>query len=320
MSIKKVVCLFVFLSIIFTSNFIQAYYFDADIDGAAVNKNLNFLEENLDYSYVKITTIGSAESLYPCKGSMNQTPFQKYRKVTSAFLIQGVGGVIKGNSKYGYIITAAHVVNPMTVSVVEEHNILYQSQPIRVLERSIFITNDTGLREIGYGGVSAIIVFLDIENDIALLQFENNNIFLPIPYGLSYTSEVDIYNNEIYSLLRSGDSVAVIVRKRDKGGDWIDGFEFRHGKVISEGVEGVENEAKPSFCKNDFTTDIKLYPGDSGSPVFAFRKGKPVIIGVARASNEVSFGGFLGVPHPERSEYRSYATRTDFIKSIIESE
>lgn len=313
--IKKTIAILVFLSIIFISTAAQAYHFDNELDSAAISKNFDFLGKDLEHSYVKITTIGVAEGLYPEYFDIYGTK-KKWHKKEGAFVLQGVGVIVEGPLKYGYIITAAHVVNPLHIMLATDQSCLYQMPPIKVLERSIFITHETDLEEIGCGGVPAVIVHMDTKNDIALLRFKHGNIFSAVSYKLAETMYTDSWSGDSFSLIESGDSIAIIARKRDDHGNWVHGFEVRYGKIISEAVTGVEDEAKQAFCESDFTMDIKLYSGDSGSPIFAFKGGKPVIIGIARATNERSFGRF----NIHRSEYRTYAARIDFIKLIIEAE
>jgi len=304
---KIITALSVFIAIIFIG-FTYAYSFD---------KNPGSIEmgEYPEFSYVKITTIGSAIGLLPV---LSIQPYSvdgsnKWKKSEGSFLLQGVGFVIKG----GYIVTAAHVVHPTQVTVNTNRYARYIDKPIKILQRSIIITEDTEVNQIEHG-IYAEIYYLDIDHDIAILKFEPNNIYSPVPYKLVKTSElVEGGFGDHYSLLQPGDSVAIIARCRDKEKDWDYGFEIRYGKVTSAGIEGLPKNVIPAFNMNDFTMDIKIYPGDSGSAIFAFSLGEPVIIGVARATNDKPTP--LGRV-PSKKGFRSYATRIDFARKILESE
>ena len=261
-----------------------------------------------EFSYVKITTIGSAIGLAPIPPYESNT----WKKSEGSFLLQGVGFVTKGE----YIITAAHVVHPTQISTNTNKYALYIDKPIKILQRSIIITADIEVDQIEYGKYAKI-YYLDINQDIAILKFKPDNVYESVPYELSETKHPREGGfGGYYSLLRPGDSVAVIVRCRDKNRNWMDEFEIRYGKIISNGITGIPKSMIPAFNMNDFTTDIKIHPGDSGTAIFAFSFGKPVIIGIIRANNDQSslFGRI-----PLKHGARSYATRIDFVKKILES-
>jgi hypothetical protein len=52
---------------------------------------------------------------------------------------------------------------------------------------------------------------------------------------------------------------------------------------------------------------VPIYPGDSGSPIFAFNKGVPIIVGVAH-----------GVSWNELGNCYYYASRIDSVKHFID--
>jgi len=302
--VKKIIFISIFIITILTSS-IYAYCFDKKPGPIEMN-------EEPEFSYVKITTIGSALGLKPIL-SWDGTEGIKWKKSEGSFLLQGVGFVING----GYIITAAHVVNPLQITTNIGKYSRYIDKPIKVLHRSIIITSETEIDQIN-NGAYAKIYYLNIEHDIAILKFEPDNIYEPVPYELTETKFQRKGGFGGYSsLLQPGDSVAVVVRCRDKDGDWTGGFEVRYGKIISEGIKGVPKRIVPAFSMNSFTTDATIYPGDSGSAIFAFSLGKPVIVGVVIATNDTPspFGGI-----PSEKGFMSYATRIDFVKKILESE
>lgn len=301
---KKIISLFVFIAMIFIGS-VCAHSFDKEPGSITVG-------EEPEFSYVKITTIGSAEGLKPVLPCLYGV-CEKWKKSEGSFLLRGVGFVIKN----GYIITAAHVVHPTRIAVNMDKYGRYIDNPIKILHRSIIITKDTEIDQIKYG-TYAKIYYLDIAHDIAILKFKPNNIYEPVPYELAETkfSRRGGWGGN-YSLLRPGDSIAMITRCRDKSGDLAAEFEVRYGKIISEGIEGLPKDKMPAFSMNDFTTDITIYPGDSGSAIFAFLVGEPVIVGVVIATNNIPSP--LG-DIPSKEGFRSYATRIDFVKKILESE
>jgi len=297
--IKRIIFISMFIAIILAIS-TGAYCFDKEPGSIDIG-------DQPEFSYVKITTIGSALGLIPTR------PYgpNNWKKSNGSFLLQGSGFVIKG----GYIITAAHVVHPrLMVSNIDKYG-RYIGRIMKVLSKSIIITPDSEIDRIAYG-IHAKIYYLDTEYDIAILKFEQNNVYDPIPYGLAETKCQHRRTVGYYSLIQPGDSVALIAKCRDKDGNWLDDFEVRFGKVTSKGVEGMPENKIPALNMNDFTTDLAVYPGDSGSIVLAFYLGKPVVVGVARANNDqLSPIGRMRLE--ERS--RSYVTRIDFIKIILES-
>jgi len=301
--IKKIIFISIFIAAILSSS-IYANCFDKEPGSIKIG-------EYPEFSYVKITTIGSALGLVPIS-SWSDIEESKWKKSKGSFLLQGVGFVIKG----GYIITAAHVVNPGQIVTNPNKYSRYIDKPIKIIHRSIIITAGTEIDRIEYG-TYAEIYYLDIKHDIAILKFDPENIYDSLPYELyetRYLSEDGL--GGFCNLIQPGDSVAMIARCRDKNRNWAVGFEVRYGKIVSVGIEGIPENKVPAFNMNDFTTDIIIHPGDSGSAMFAFSFGKPVIIGIARANNDYysPLGRELAKENP-----RSYATRIDFVKKMLES-
>ena len=108
--------------------------------------------------------------------------------------------------------------------------------------------------------------------------------------------------------MHEGDSVAVLVAVRDEEGrkEWY--FEVRYGTVVNPHpyLPGtIPNYLLAWFQLGDVSSNLEIFPGDSGSPVFAFINGTPVIIGVARAALE-----YID-PWTGEFYYMSYFTRID---------
>jgi len=302
--IRKLIILFTFLAVTFTS---FGYGWSFDKKHGSIE-----LGDEPGFTYVKVITVGVATGLVstPSKnilGSQNK----KWREKKGSFLMEGMGCVI--NDKY--VITAAHVVHPILVSLAGSPWNFYKMRPVNVISRSIFITSmpdlSNGLKK---GAASAIIHHLDINNDIAILELNAGHIFKPVKYDLSHTKYDD--RGILFDMIGAGDAVTMVIRSKDKNGGWKWGFETRCGYVVSNMVDGVSKEEMPWFNMNDFTMDLLLKKGDSGSAIFAFKDGNPIIIGVARATNKKV--DMLSKSHTK--EVLSYATRIDFVKVVVEAE
>ena len=301
--IRKLIALLIFTIVIFTS-FGYGWSFDKKHGNIEIGDEPGF-------THVKITTIGIASGLVaiPSKNITGGND-KKWRKKDGSFLLQGSGCVVSNN----YIITAAHVVHPESVTLVEKPWNYYRKSTIKVISRLILVSNEPTLISLQKG---ATIYYLDIKNDIAILKFNSDNIFKPVGYKMSNTDYVE--RSILFDMIKAGDAIAMIVRNRDKDGGWQLGFEIRHGHIISNVVKGVNIEELPWFGMNDFTMDLELYGGDSGSAIFAFRHGIPVIIGIARATNK-SDGPIFDKPRSAATRnLRSYAVRIDFVKKVVEA-
>ena len=109
--------------------------------------------------------------------------------------------------------------------------------------------------------------------------------------SMDYTKK-SLYHG-VSDMIGVGMSVAMVTRVR-VGEGWdreiTDELVVRYGKVSSRLVpEDVDRKLLPQFHPSVFTTDIEVMPGDSGSAVFAFQIGKPVIIGVMHSSPSMGF-------------------------------
>ncbi len=243
---------------------------------------------DLRLSIVNVRTTGEATGIVSIFDKTKRGFVWEERK--GMFDQRGVGTVMSDR----YIVTAAHVVTPSSLTIQVSEGLFWHTDIARVLHRDIWIGDLEA-------GIRAFIFYIDIEHDIAVLEY-HSPLFKPLPYEASRTFMLGPLGAESY--IYEENAVAIIVRKRDGSSQPLPWFEVRYGKIISGGVVTDHEKDLPWFNMNDFTMDIALYPGDSGSPVFAFEGGVPVLIGVARA---VSIWGTY-----------SYATRIDFIKRILE--
>ena len=223
-------------------------------------------------SITKVTCLGTAEGFIPDWNKNNL----RFIKATGVFGQEGSGWYM-GN---GYWVTNAHVVNPGSIRIQASKSLTFITSPIRILTKLITIGQNTGL-----GSVSAEVVYCDEEQDLALLKVVGNWLaFEDLGYRPAFTS--DAWGDMLFP----GMPVAVIVAIRQDPGigntDKTPWFEVRYGRIIAAKPicpGELHNDLLPWFQLGDVTTDLMIYPGDSGSPVFGFINGKPVFIGAARA-------------------------------------
>lgn len=241
---------------------------------------------DLSTTHPEILVIGSGIGMYFDRGD------QRVKRATGVFRITGSGTVLKVSWKY-YILTAAHVVIPSHLKIQLSKNIYAVTPCMQLVERFIFVGSEPT--------VQASIDYINEEYDIALLVL--NGIW-PAAFGSRYDllPTADIFGSS--PILERGDAVCVVVQQRGESGRKIPWYEVRYGKVIDikPVVPSYNQDLLPWFNICDVTTDVKIYPGDSGSAVFAFENGRPVIIGVFRAAYLDYYGA-----------YYSYFTRVDLV-------
>lgn len=238
--------------------------------------------------WLDITIVGHAEGLYP---DWDAREFC-YRRGSGIFAQSGSGYHIGG----GWIITNAHVIRPSRVEVTITPNFAFIVPVDKVIDIDFFV--GPGL----FGTAHAYLIWVNEEYDMAMLWVDPRTA----PFLKDYGYRTTWTWGEGMSLIEEGDVVATIVRVRDTDNSKLWHSEIRWGKVINSRPAvppGYPNELLAWFSLNDFTTDIQVYPGDSGSPIFAFNNGKPVIIGLLRA----------GVYSANGTCFYSYATRIDLI-------
>ena len=233
--------------------------------------------QEIAQSHISIYTIGTGYGLIPVWNEKRQDT--DYEWGLGTFSMSGSGFVVRGN----YVITAAHVVDPRIVLVQTGLSAFYQVRMYQQRTRQIYAaTRDEP-------GPELEVLYSNVEQDIAVLKFVHPRIpfkespievvqtLTAIPMGFFGFLTVDLINPD--------DAICTIVHQRNESDEktWL--FEVRKGKVRENGVKLPENfePFTPWFSLYDFTMDLDIRPGDSGSPIIAFRNGVPVIIGVARA-------------------------------------
>jgi len=198
-----------------------------------------------------------------------------------AFAHQGMGFVVKGN----FIITAAHVVNPELVVCIQNEGFFVIAKMVKLYSKTIFVGNRIT------HSIPAKIEHIDVEYDLAVLSYPGNQL-KPLDYPLM----------DARYFVWAGEPVAMIARQRLESGKQGPWYEVRTGKIVSSTPETPDSDL-PWFNMLDFTMDIKVFLGESGSPVFMKFNGKLYIVGVARAIS--------------RTQQKSYAVRLYTILPVI---
>jgi hypothetical protein len=240
-------------------------------------------------SIVTIITQGTGLGLYPGDDWKPRYGYGRFGMEGSGFIVNN------------YIITAAHVVNPTEVLIRCSDNSQFWGPLVHVKDMSIIV-----------GGFPARVFSINIEEDWAILVFDGpalwfQNLKMQCTDTIHYF--LTIFGWYAENQLHPGDMLIAIVRVRDAAGDRTSLSEIRIGKVLSDKPivpPGYEDQL-PWFNLNDFTMDINLLPGDSGSPILGFIDGVPYIVGVGRAAAYIN------------DQVYSYATRIDVVKMITDS-
>jgi len=256
--------------------------FDKDIYISGI---LGYPESLWKQSIVEIYTSGTGRGYIP---ESENSPTLVLKE--GHFKMSSSGIIMKGANRKSYIITASHCVIPYQLFVSN-----YATQ-LRIIDSKIILVSGAG---------QANIMWTDEKFDIVVLTCSNNLSLKPSQYVASYTyvSNVPDYT------LKEGDAVATIVGCRDKEGKRISGLEVRKGKVLSPTVTLKNDLTLEFFNKLDVITDIEVWPGDSGSPVFAFRNGVPYVIGIIRAV----------IRKADKSLHASYFVRIDPVVMFLET-
>jgi len=259
------------------------------------------------YSYVVINTYGTALGVAKKVDLSPDVPLVRTIKRKTNYLLRGVGFVIKE----GYIVTAAHVVHPAQVLTKGDHGSALAEVPIKVLSKHIVISPDSGLEGLS-DGIPVELYHLDVGRDLAILKYDKDSydLYKPIPFRMVNTRGVECGRR--YDALTSDMAVSTVVRERDEEGRWGYSLEVRNAKLISSKL--TDPKMHHVMLPTDFSADILVFHGDSGSPAFAFMCGEPVIIGVVRATY------FEGMFNCRPDTPFTAIARIDTIKLILEAE
>lgn len=236
-----------------------SYGFDKEANVDALNINHTSYD-----TYVKVKAFGTALALAP-------DPIHNRWIMTEGYYeLEGSGYIpVRGS-----LITAAHVVHPDLVQVTLSSAKSFYTSVHKVLTNTILITN------FGFQPVIGWIYHIDLEKDIAIIHYDSKHaVFSP---GLPNFVGCDSDNMITGGDFEVGDAVAVVVRKRHNGVRTHE-VEVRVGNIIKWGPTSPNEDATAWLSPYDFTMDAYIMPGDSGSPVFVFKNGVPIFVGVARA-------------------------------------
>ena len=259
---------------------------------------------DLSTSIMDVYTIGTGEGSYPDLSS------KTYIKGVGTFGLGGTGFYIGD----GYVVTAAHVVLPQEIEIQVGKNFFWVVPINREINKIILVGGSSFLD----GNAPAEIIYINEEYDLALLKIIGNwPAGEKTGYPLAWT-----LGNAMMPLM-PGDAIATVVKKRDDKGNKEWSYEVRYGKIIATTPilpPGMDPVVLAWFNLNDITIELPIFPGDSGSPLFAFQDGKPVIIGIIRAmAVSVEYTTCPdGYVHATYHIY-GYATRIDLIKRLIET-
>lgn len=205
---------------------------------------------------------------------------------TGDFRLRGQG-IVVGQ----FIVTAAHVVYPQTVTL------LHNQQKTTSLVLAIKETTVHVGAPAQAAGIPAEIVHLSHRYDIAILQ--------PTPHAalqsLEYVSSATWDRTRLAkgrSLLQPGTCVVALVPGRRLSRLVRGHVAARGGRVVDAYAVAAASSIVAGLNPNTVTISTPVFPGDSGSPVLAFVAGEPRLVGVVTATR-----------HP--FEAKSYFSRID---------
>ncbi|MCK4648942.1 trypsin-like peptidase domain-containing protein [bacterium] len=212
-----------------------------------------------EFSYVKVIANGTAI------GMVWDIPVKMYR-LKEGVWFQGGSGVIVGP---GYVLTAAHVLKPDTIELSEGASSSRISDVIGITSRTVVIVdykNDP---------IITTVLYEDAATDLAILTYNyaQNSWLNPIPYPIEYLAEA----------LKSGDVVCAVLHERDDRGRITSDIYLEWGTIAHAEPYAPENAVIAFLNPWDITLWLTISGGDSGSPLFVFRNGQPILIGIIRA-------------------------------------
>jgi len=292
-SLRRLAAFFFAVALIFCFALPSALPFDKEFGKLAFPES--GYNEDIALSHITLSACGTGYGLLPVWNEEAQR--QEWEWGLGVWQAGGSGFVVRGN----YVITAAHVVVPKIVTIKTGSAVSWQVLMRRLDSRMIYAASW------GEQGPPLDVIYVNEGQDVALLKFRHPRIpFKESPIRLSFTMTTVLmpFGPMQFDAIGAGDAICTVVHKRDsESGDITWTYELRRGEVRASRPSAPEGHefVLPYLSPSDFTMDLEVIPGDSGSAVIAFDCGEPVIIGVARA--------FLD--HP--SERWSYAARVDVL-------
>lgn len=177
----------------------------------------------------------------------------------------------------GYVLTAAHVIYPHVITLSQAPWVSYMTDTFRLINRTVMITGTNSVPTI------ATVIYEDLNADLALLHYEHkdNPWFVPVPCGFEDSNNPD-------EVMKQGDVLFAVTHTRSEDecnhGDMEHTLRWDWGTVVDPGPDAPYNASIAWLSPLDITMDMRIINGDSGSALFAFKGGKPVLIGVVRAT------------------------------------
>jgi hypothetical protein len=250
---------------------------------------------NNSRTFVFIVTSGEAEGIAYENG--------RYVKKRGRYYLSGSGVIMSG----GKIATASHVVSPEVVSIRTGDAYYTVTEVVKVISKQIVVNEDIKIGSTDRS-LPAVIDYMDVDRDIAILSYDNSNYayLKSLEIESSYTRVMEFFGP--FDLLLPGNVIGIIVHKRDSEGLMLSEVEIRYGKIISNNPLSRTGEQQEIFHMEDFTMEVEVYPGDSGSPIIMWNGGKPVFIGILHSTEaRVSYSSW------------SYGIRLDWLKNILDA-
>lgn len=250
---RRLSLLFTFLSVVLSLCVVTNLY---AYDKKRPDKGIELNYESM-FTYVRVRTIGTALGLFAKLG--------RYQLRKTFFEQEASGFVVRP----GFILTCAHVVYPDIVNTPEDRYRSHVTEPLKVLDRTILIYDYKETPTI------ADLYYIDREIDIAILRYH--------PYGILKSMDYSVEYNPF--LLQRDDILCTVVHGRDENGEITYDLQLKWGitLAVEPTTPMADNREIAYFSPYDITVDLPVFEGDSGSPLFAFKNGKPVLIGIIRA-------------------------------------
>ncbi len=227
------------------------------------------------FMYPKVTVTGTALGIRSA-GFNHETGYYEWQKRVTTWKAEGSGYVLKD----GFVVTAYHVIYPNSVVTPTGPSVSFRSAPFRVLTTNILLWDFSSTP------YPATVWWADPLQDIVILQYPPNPALSSPGYSITdqitahkypYPVPPDTYGME------QDDALVMVTHKRDEKDDLLPEYVVKRGKVLSPYPVLEDEGATVSLSIWDFIIDIQVETGDSGSPVFAFYQGKPVLVGILNA-------------------------------------
>lgn len=214
------------------------------------------------YSYPIVTAMGTAYGLTVTRSG-------KYFEYREGWWAQQGSGVVVAP---GYVLTNYHIVNPDVIELAESSIGSRLTDVIARTSRTVTLIDYKDTH------ILATVLYEDQESDIAVLRFDEKKFWWmkSIAYDVIYQPEFIV----------TGDAVCAVLHQRDENGRLAWGLRIRTGTVMLPEPTAQNNRAHAFLSPFDITLNMAIEPGDSGSPLFAFRDGKPYLIGLMRAYSQ----------------------------------